>query len=35
MVYLSLEVGMLVVPEEFSVLEFCLESTKQTDCEVF
>lgn len=32
-VYLSLEVGMLVVVEEFSVLDFCLESTKQIDCE--
>lgn len=30
----ALEVGMLVGTEEFSVLNFCLESTKQIHCKV-
>lgn len=35
LVYLSLQMGILVVAEEFGVLHFCLESTKQIDCEIF
>lgn len=35
LVYLSLEVGMVVITEEFGVLDFCLESPKQIDHEVF
>lgn len=35
LVYLSLEVGILVVAKEFSALDFCLESAKQIDHEIF